>query len=638
MNWVVEPEYLACVLIAIILGNSLFDHGAPSLKTTTFRASLFISFAAIFTNLIAIYLMQYAYKFPVSLLYTVNMIYFLLVPVMIGSITAVTFVTMYEERYEETCFRRAMMILLSATLLTVALVLANRATGWIFYFDAKGNYVRGILNKSNAFLLGVMLIMIAVCYLRERKKVRTSFRSIIISLELLGVILTAFQLAYPNTMLSGSEAALSLLVLFIYGQQQRIHEDYLTELVNRESFYRSLERLSGKNVLMHVLIVSLRDYKTINNRYGQRTGDQLLQQVSRYLQQLHPAVVTCRFSGVEFALIVPDIPEQEYENIFEKVVRRFELPWEISTHEIVLRAAMADITYPEHAANINELIASLEYAVRIAKSHDDGVPVRFNKMLRNEIGKRNYVISILEPAFKTDRYYLNFQPIYDCAKGRATGGEVLLRLREENGGTVSPAVFVPLAVEMGLEARLTWLVLRKTCAFLAAHRDCGIEWLSVNISVKSYQLHALAGYVRELLEKYQLPGSMLKLEITESVLIEDVTEMRKVIQTLLSYNVGVFLDDFGTGYSNLANVMSLPFECVKVDKSLVGSIEADPHAYALLDTVLRGLKAMRVKLLVEGVETEAQKDIVMRMGVDNIQGFYYAMPMDETEYLEHIQR
>ncbi|MEG1524905.1 MAG: bifunctional diguanylate cyclase/phosphodiesterase [Clostridia bacterium] len=633
MSWIVEPEYVACILIVIILGYSLLDRSMPSFQTKVFRASMCISLAAIFINIFSIYTIEHSVEFPVALNIILCTMYFAMTSLMATSIAAVGVTMMFENRYDSQRFWRAIVLLGILYLLYLSLVVANLWTGWLFWFDEGKNYVRGPLNKIGIALLCCILLNVIACYILEFRRVDKVFRAVIITLNLLATVLVALQSAFPNTMLTGTNAALALLVLFIYGQQQRRHVDHLTDLSNREMFYHTLERFAERGIRMHVAMVSLRGFKSINVRYGQRMGDRLLQQIGTYLGSLHKSVVAYRFSGVEFALIIARLPEAAYESLFAVVQRRFESPWQIDGVETMLCAAFADVAYPEHAGNINELIASLEYAVRLAKSQQGVEPVRFNKQLRNALGRRNYVIGSLETAMQENRYILNFQPIFDCESRKFFGAEVLLRLREANGQIISPAEFIPLAEETGEIHRISWMVIDRACAFMSEHRDCGIEWLAVNVCEQQYSGIEAANRILEVLEKYKLLPSMLKLEMTEHVLIMDMDRARETVLRLMSRGVGVCLDDFGTGYSNLANVMMLPFECVKIDKSFVDSIEQEHSAYVLLETVIKGLKAMDVHVLVEGVETELQNNMMLNLGVNCIQGFYHARPMNDDAFI-----
>jgi EAL domain-containing protein (putative c-di-GMP-specific phosphodiesterase class I) len=328
----------------------------------------------------------------------------------------------------------------------------------------------------------------------------------------------------------------------------------------------------------------------------------------------------------------------KYEALFCSVMDRFMERWETENVKIELRALFADIRVPDHAADVDDIIASLEYATRLAKLDTTGKPVRFTDRLKSEYTRRNYVISQVEKALKQDLFFLNIQPVYDIEQQRFTGGEVLLRLNEDNGMPISPGEFIPIAIDNGIATELGLMVMEKVCQLLQANREIDIGWLSINISSQQDEFDETVQHLEMLLDQYDVEPWRIKLEITEMVLLEDLERAHKTMDELNKRGIGVYLDDFGTGYSNLVNVMTLPFECVKIDKGFIRNIINTPKSYGMLKTVISGLKNMNVIALAEGVETEEQDNIVRELGIDRIQGYYYARPMPADEFVWLIQQ
>lgn len=632
MHYIVEPEYVSCLILVLLAGYTIFDKNRPSHKQDAFRAALFISLGAIVINLASVAAIENAQSLPIWYNRLINTLYFIATPLMSAAVTISAVVAMFEERYEAARLRRMVVVILLLFAVSIPIAIVNLFTGWLFSFTPSMQYVRGPLNKSIALYFAADILLTLYCYYAERKRVKRSFRFVVSMLPLLCAALGLLQLNFPNTILTGTVAMSALLLLFIYSQQQRGSTDSLTELSNREAFYHTLERYAARGVLFHVMMIGIRDYKLINTRLGQRSGDELLHSVGEYLLTLDRRATAYRFAGVEFAVIVVDMRDEEYEQLYRSIRARFEQPWSSEEETVLLNAAFTDIAYPAHAGSVNELVASLEYAVRLAKSDISNRPVRFDKRLRNEFGRRNYVSAQLELALREDRYFLYFQPVYDCAKKRFTGGEVLLRLNEPNGRPISPDEFIPLAMEAGIASELGWMVIEKVCRFLSENPIDEIEWLSINVSAQQHEFAETVKRVSEQLAKYGVPASKLKLEITERVLIEDRDKARQTMDDLRELGVGIFLDDFGTGYSNLVNVLSLPFECVKIDKGFLSDVAQTRYAYGMLETVVRGLRALHVSVLAEGVETKEQDRIVHDLGIDSIQGYYYARPMPGEEF------
>jgi diguanylate cyclase (GGDEF)-like protein len=625
-------EYFSCVLLAIIYVYSLMDRNRPSLKQSVFRISVGVSLVAICITIFVFHFSEVFHLYPRWMGATAASMLYIAEAFMISTIAGAMMITMFEKRYESLRFKTAVVVIVVFCILQILLVWVNYATGCLFCIDEHGHFITGPLHRIDLVFMIVAFGIIFFFYRLERKRAKKSFR-LIYTLPVLMLIMGAYQSYYLHTVLTGTIVSVALLVLFIYGQQQRIHVDQLTEIGDREAFFYALERLATRGQVFRVVIVCLNKYKLVNNQFGQRTGDEFLRLVGSFFASLDGRIAAYRFSGVEFALVVTKMCDSEYEEVFSAIVNRFEEPWVIEAQTVRLNASFSDVLYPEHADGVDELIDSLEYAARLAKSAVPKVPVRFNSALRNEFGRRNYVINQMETALREDRFFLCIQPVYDCERKRFTGGEVLLRLNESNGRPIPPGEFIPIAIEYGIATELGLMVLEKTCQFLSENRCDEIGWLSVNISSQQYEFDETVRRLEELLGKYSVPPKCIKLEVTERVLLDDLTKARQTMDELRRQGVGVYLDDFGTGYSNLVNVMSLPFECVKIDKGLVRGISKNPKSYGLLQTVVNGLRSMNVVVLAEGVETQEEDEIVKQLGINKIQGYYYAHPMPSEEFV-----
>ena len=628
----IVPEYISCVLLALIGVYMLFDKKSRSQKETIFQISLVFAIIANINNIFSIYTMENAARMPVLLNVTLNTFYYFAVAVLTTMVSITTYATMFEGRYDEPRLKTAIVISLSYFFIEVALVLANLATGWIFYFDEGKIYHAGPLNAGGVLFLIIAILNVVLFGILERKRVKKSFRLIFFVLPTIAAILGLVQYFFPSTVLTGTIIGFSLLTLFIAGQQQRARVDALTELSNREAFFNDISRLCQKKTSYSIIIIGLKNFKQVNGILGQRAGDALLYSVGTYLSQLESRATAYRTSGVQFTLVVKEMDPIAYEAMFQSIIKRFSEPWKTDACCAELRAVFADIHYPEHAAGVDEVIASLEYATRLAKEDPNGKPVRFSTQLKNKFERRNYVISQMEKALQQDTFFLNIQPVYDIKQQRFTGGEVLLRLNEDNGMPISPGEFIPIAIETGIATKLGLMVMEKACRFLQANQDIDIGWLSINISSQQDEFDVTVHHLEMLLEQYGVAPERIKLEITEMVLLEDLERAHVTMDELNRRGIGVYLDDFGTGYSNLVNVMTLPFECVKIDKGFIRNVATHPKSLVLLQTIVQGLRSMNVIALAEGVETEEQDNIVRELGIDRIQGYYYARPMATEEF------
>ena len=243
----IVPEYISCVLLALIGVYMLFDKKSRSQKETIFQISLVFAIVANINNIFSIYTMENAARMPVLLNVTLNTFYYFSVAVMTTMVSITTYATMFEGRYDEPRLKTAIVISLSYFFIEVALVLANLATGWIFYFDEGKIYHAGPLNAVGVLFLIIAILNVVLFGILERKRVKKSFRLIFFVLPTIAAILGLVQYFFPSTVLTGTIIGFSLLTLFIAGQQQRARVDALTELSNREAFFNDISRLCQKS-------------------------------------------------------------------------------------------------------------------------------------------------------------------------------------------------------------------------------------------------------------------------------------------------------------------------------------------------------------------------------------------------------
>lgn len=632
MRFNIVPEYISCVLLALIGVYMLFDKKTQSIKEIVFQFSLGFSFIANVNNIIAIYTIENSASLPLLLNIYTNTFYYFSVVVMTTMVSITTYVTMFEGRYEERRLKRAVAISLGYFIAEVAIVLSNPITGWLFYFDANKIYHRGPLNLIAVLFLAIAVINVMCFGFLERKRMKKSFRLVFYTLPAITIIVGSGLYFFPDAILTGTVISLCLLTLFLSGQQQRARVDALTELPSREAFFNDINRLCLKRRPFHIISICLDNLKQINGQFGHRNGDAVLASAARFLAKLEPRATAYRISGVQFTLVSAKVDPVVFESLEQDVINRFQSGWKTSCGAVELRALIADIQYPVHGETVDEIVASLEYAIRIAKQDPSGKPVRFSEGLKVEFARRSYVISQMEKALRDDLFFLNIQPVYDIHQQRFTGGEVLLRLNEDNGVPISPGEFIPIAIEIGIATKLGLMVMEKVCKFLSQNRNLDFGWLSINVSSQQDEFDETVHHLEMLLEQYGVEPRLIKLEITERVLLEDLERAHATMDELKKRGVGVFLDDFGTGYSNLVNAMMLPFECVKIDKGFIRGITNNPKSCGLLQTIIEGLRSLNVITLAEGVENNAQDQIVRDMGIDRIQGYYYARPIPIDEF------
>jgi diguanylate cyclase (GGDEF)-like protein len=418
--------------------------------------------------------------------------------------------------------------------------------------------------------------------------------------------------------------------------------DTLTGLANRASILGALsealaavDRRSGDGV--GLLLLDLDKFKEINDTLGHQAGDQLLIKVAERLTALMPAGQCIgRLGGDEFVVVLRDTSQQECEALAQKIVKSLAKPIRIGGQVCHTTASIGIACGPDHGADAAELTKAADIALYAQKAKGrNGFDV-FDAEMAQKLARRRQLETDLTQALKDGKIDLAFQPIVSAEAREVVAFEALARWTHPEIGMVPPDVFIPIAESTGLIADLGRHVLMAACKE-------AMNWpdhirVSVNVSPLQFKnREALFTDIWLALSASGLPARRLELEVTESVLIDDAAGMLHLIEAFRAMDVSVSLDDFGTGYSSLAYVQNYRFDKIKLDKAFARSIENDRTARATIAALSNIAKATGSKLLLEGVETEAQARIATAHGVNEMQGYLFSKPVPAAEIPGIIQ-
>ena len=636
VKWSLAAELLAAMMIVVLMAYYREKKMAVTRKGKVYRSCLGLSLATVLLNAVCVYTIEHTEQVPRAVNLILNSAYFLVAVLTCSVIVLYLCYLILEHVYDKRHLRRALLCISGGTLGYLLLILWNLSSGVLFSFDPGGNYRRGPLNRIGYALMAAELLLLAVCYVQNRASVNRPMVKLMHMLPPLAIFLTAFQLAYPQILLNGMMMAMADLILFISFQSSRIETDGLTGIGNRNSFFAELSlRVAGRQQFQIVLL-SLQQFVTINQRFGHQRGDAFLYEVARYLDGLCRQARAFRFGNVEFAVVFPWRGETEATDNLQKLRERFQRNWRLGEVETRLTARFAELICTGQSWSPTQIIEGLEYGLRLAKAGPEDT-VRFNERTAALLEKERMLVNIMRRSVLEQRFQVWYQPIYDCRSGAFTSAEALLRLQDYEGNMISPAEFIPLAEETGLIGELSWIVLEGTCRLLGSGRVPDLRSVSINLSMQQFAEQELISRIVDSLDRNGVSHDRLKVEITERVLLQDMDRMRTAMAEMASRDIHFYLDDFGTGYSNLSCVLDLPFECVKLDQSLVAEFPDDQRADLLVRTLVCLFHNMGLQVMAEGVEAVPQAETLARYGADWIQGYYYARPMPESELIPFLK-
>lgn len=414
------------------------------------------------------------------------------------------------------------------------------------------------------------------------------------------------------------------------------HHDALTGLANRTLFQQRLREAAEAGNSMAVLLLDLDHFKEVNDTLGHPVGDALLINMAARLRAcLGDEATIARLGGDEFAAILSGHDgENEIAMIAMRLIEAAEAPHQIDGHAVRV-AASVGIAVPSGEPVPDELLKDADVALYAAKTEARGAFRFFEPSMHIELMQKQRIRSDLAGALERGEFCLTYEPQIDLHTNRVSGFEALLRWHHPRRGVVSPDEFVPVAEETGMIGAIGEWVLRQAC--LRA-----LQWpdnisIAVNLSPRQFATDDLAGMVESALHDTGLSPSRLELEITETVLLRDTATNMLILRRLRALGVSIALDDFGTGFSSLGYLQRFPFSKIKIDRTFIAGLPSSEESQAIVRSVMGLGKSLGLRIVAEGVETEAQLDWI-RNGCDEAQGFLLSEPVLPTDIPRTIAR
>lgn len=414
--------------------------------------------------------------------------------------------------------------------------------------------------------------------------------------------------------------------------------DELTELLNRRGFAEKLdERLGDTGSGVSVMVIDLNGFKEVNDSLGHQAGDQLLSIVAKRFASAVPAgSLVARLGGDEFG-IATDRLGAEASEAADRLLATLDNPIALDDIAVRVGASIGIAESPEHGASRAELLRAADVAMYTAKTNHQGVN-RYCADHDPHSRDRLALIDELHVAIEDRAFEMHYQPTVDVATGRIVGMEALIRWNHPTRGLLSPAEFIPLAERIGLIPAITRAVLDLSIAHLAEVRRAGHELrLSVNISAKDLVDDSLPDYVRSTLRAYEVPPDQLTLEITETAITLDTERAERVLNSLRADGIRISIDDFGVGYSSMSQLLELPLDELKLDRSFVANLHDDVRAQAILSATVELGRRLGLDIVAEGVETPGALDEVAGRGVETAQGYLFSPALPAMAFGEFIE-
>jgi diguanylate cyclase (GGDEF)-like protein/PAS domain S-box-containing protein len=425
------------------------------------------------------------------------------------------------------------------------------------------------------------------------------------------------------------------------------YHDLLTRLPNRtlmeDRLNMAISQAARNKQNVAIMFLDLDRFKWVNDTLGHSMGDRLLQAVSQRLEHsLRKGDTLARFGGDEFALILPLVQRREDAAVIaEKILNEFKLPFMIDDHELYVSASIGIAMYPEAGLTMDELVRSADMAMYCVKDRGKNGFEFFNETMNETSTARMVIERELRRALLNGELRVCYQPQVNAVSEMIVGFEALIRWEHPEKGLIYPNDFIPIAEETGLILDVGNFVLETVCQDIFKWRETGIEnvRVSVNFSALQVQQSDFIEHIVDSLKRYELPGGCLEVEITENVIMNDMSQVVQKLRHLTSIGIKIAIDDFGTGYSSLSYLQQFPINTLKIDKSFVSSIHVNAGGTSIVNAIVAMAQGLNLNLIAEGVETDPQLEYLRSLGCAEIQGWLFgkAESADKTRLLlEHV--
>ncbi len=642
-------EIASFVIIVILIINLFYEKELDSRRNRFFKGIVCAIFFIVIFTITSTYMTLNYTHFPVWLMKFAMTMYFITLP--LALFMGMLYVrSLKRTKNSKANWSASRLLLILPYVVYVCIILSNLVLGNVFTITKEFGYERALLYQLPYPVAFFYVILIFVLAVKNRKETNRGIGFIICLNVLVMGAISSLQLIYPDLILAGLANVAGVLVMYLYVQNVTKSKDNLTGLYNRERLtYNVNKRMNlyfGKIPSMHrhtsyefsLVLYSLRNLKGINERYGLSGGNELLEEVAKYLRASFAPFQVYRYGGDEFAIMI-DRPVNDLDNLLYTASLRFDKPFYCDENKISMNinVVYARVDFPDFGRGVRSLISALDYSVSSLKHGKLSTNYMHDLTICDKMSRRNSVIDRIKHAVENDGFEMYYQAIYSTEENKFVGSEALIRMKGSLG-SVYPDEFIPLAEETGLIVSMTYIVIEKVCKDLrrcmnAESEVSGKHFVSINFPYAQFLEPDIVNKIMRILDQYDISPSQIKIEITERTLIGDSGLIIGIMREMQEKGFMFEVDDFGVDYSNISIILHLPVDLIKIDRSLVHLATGKDSYEEFFRLFLKAIKHTGRKVVIEGVETQEQADFFKSCKSDFIQGFFYAVPAPFDDYL-----
>lgn len=639
MEKIIYYDYCALIIFVLLFVSTLLQKLTKGRKNHYYLAMLITSIIAATADVVAVNLDMMGPGHVVAKYISHTL--FLLARNLIAPLYMLYLIARTDTWHRLKWSRFLKCLLYIPLVIVVTSILTSPLTNLIFYFDGNDTYTRG----SCILLLYIVAVFYAIfglSYLWHYRKLfsRRSFLSLMSVIPFI-MIAAIIQLFYPWYIVELFATSCGLLLISMMVQRPEDTVDSETGLLRESAYLEDMQRAFSNGKPMQIVMMNLANYAAVFEMIRLEGLHELLRDIAEKLlemdreENMHSEIYN--LGNGRFRIVVDDRHFDKVEKIAQAVNELMKTDFIVNQMDINLIAYVCVVKCPQDIKDVNLLLA---FENDLCKKTYTGEVLYAAELYKKEYYDiMNEIDRIIEQALANHKFMVYYQPIYSVKEQRFNSAEALLRLKDDKYGFVSPELFIPAAEKSGAIHKIGAYVLEEVCRFIASEefKTLQVDYIEVNLSVSQCMQNNLANEILETLNKYQVSTDQINLEITETAASDSQKIMNRNLELLHQAGLSFSLDDFGTGYSNIKRIASLPLDIIKLDKTFT-KLEGNPKLQIVLQNTVNMIKAMNMKIVVEGIETEELVTYFSQLKCEYIQGYYYSKPIPKEEFVTFIRK
>ncbi len=523
-------------------------------------------------------------------------------------------------------------------IISITLIALNPFMHNIFYFDEALAYHRGPVIYS-IYLIGIFYVIASMNFIIHYRADIAKNRMLVLALFVFTCLVGALvQLLVPNLLIELFIQAVALLCILFTIENDGDIFNGITKIYNRRSFLSDASSMFSSHDRSFVTVVKITNLRSYQSVLGITFINEMLRKIASTL------ITVCDTSRVydcengNFAVLYSEKERNKFDCAESAIAKIFEDGWSHNNITLQLKAILYSVTLPENIENVETLVSLVDTETDSVRVTGKCTIVRGKET--SFLQREQKIEKAIRRALDTRSLKVFYQPIWDSAHNKIHSAEALVRLYDEELGFIPPDEFIPIAERNNSISEIGEFVFEETVKLFGQKhiQQYGIRFIEVNMSPVQFMHKNLAETFRLIMEKYEVNAPSINLEITESAAINDSETFLKTMDELRNMGFTFSLDDYGTGYSNASHIFNLDFDIIKLDKSILWKADQKASAKIILRNTIQMIKEMNLKIVMEGVETDNQKQTVYNLGCDYIQGFYFSKPMEADAFIDYCKK